>query len=190
MQETGTRVWQSFHSLVPLWAGLLPYYVNARHAGISIPLLFVQPKHKNQMQTRELITFLPFHLQPFFTIIYDKRVRGEKNEARPWTNDKWLITFFFFLQFFLLLLACNSTNFKVLIDLSANWGRCGKFVSAGCAARKSPSLQSSCMTCWNLFPHLISMSLVTAKSSINYLVLVLDALPFKVFLMRFIESYE
>lgn len=85
---------------------LLPYYVNAQHWNFNYTTAKI---HRIQMKTRKLITLLPFHFQPFFTLFMTKEYKRKKNgqnnnknntntknnETWPWANGKWLITHFF-----------------------------------------------------------------------------------------------
>lgn len=100
-REIGSRVWCSF-----LFGSAFNRFITILREcstlEFSIPVYtLVYPKkreeknsarteEKNQIQTRELITFLPFHLPSFFTLFMTKEY---KNETRSWIKSKWLITF-------------------------------------------------------------------------------------------------
>lgn len=85
------------------------------------------------MQTLELITLFPFHLQPFFTLFMTKEYK-KRNTAM---NQQQMIDNIFLCivvgdgdggvaTAVALIHFSNFANFKHLIDLSWNWGRCGK----------------------------------------------------------------
>lgn len=58
---------------------LLPYYVNAQHWNFNYTTAKI---HRIQTKTRKLITFLPFHFQPFFTLFMTKEYTRKKRQKQ------------------------------------------------------------------------------------------------------------
>lgn len=58
---------------------LLPYYVNAQHWNFNYTTAKIR---RIQMQTRKLITFLPFHFQQFFTLFMTKEYKRERERKK------------------------------------------------------------------------------------------------------------
>lgn len=62
---------------------LLPYYVNAQHWNFNYTTAKI---HRIQMKTRKLITLLPFHFQPFFTLFMTKEYKRKKTAKTTTTR--------------------------------------------------------------------------------------------------------